>query len=52
MNLLGLVLFPKQNYNVLSPNLHIHVSVNVGMGNEAGQFHFWEYIIGFSVQCM
>ncbi len=28
MKLCGLVLFPKQNYNVLSPNFHIHVTVS------------------------
>jgi hypothetical protein len=27
MKLCGPPLFPKQNYNVLSPNFHIHVSV-------------------------
>jgi len=71
-----LSLFPKQNYNVLSPNFHIHVSVSDfyiprigllfccsqigkpileiyksltdawmgGIGNEAPQLHFREYI--------
>ncbi len=74
--LLGL-LFLKQNYNVLSPNFDIHISVsdlyipriglpillqpnrqtdpgniykithtymNVGFGNKAALFNFWEYI--------
>jgi hypothetical protein len=29
-----------------------HRYTNVGILNESTQFHFWEYIIGFSVQCI
>ncbi len=52
-------LFPKQNYNVLPPNFHIHVFVSdlyipkIGLqgtnrqtnpGNEATQLHLWEFV--------
>ncbi len=30
----AVVFFPKQNYNGLSPNFHIRVSVSVGLGTE------------------
>ncbi len=60
------LLFPKQNYNVLSPNFYCYVSVNdlyipkiglliwlnVETREKAAEFHFWEKINRISVQCM
>jgi hypothetical protein len=42
------LLFPKQNYNVRSPNFHIHVSVSdlyiPRIGLLRSEDHSWEYV--------
>jgi hypothetical protein len=37
-------LFSKQNYNVLSPNFHIHVSVSDSYAQDQSADRSWEYI--------
>jgi hypothetical protein len=44
--------FPEMKLSGLFPNVHIHVSVNVEIRNEAAQFPFWNYYFELLIQCV